>query len=114
MQRATFLAERGRFTEAPTSSMMRVAVVMALSWLSSAGCRLSSSSSEMSAICRRLLFTELPISEPTDGALFVQPSVAGNSAILLNEYDEESRMNLELLFNGVLAEREKFAQVFNH
>ena len=64
-------------------------------------------------ICRRLLFTELPMSEPTDGALFVQPSVAGNSAILLNEYDEESRMNLELLFNGVLAEREKFAQVFN-
>lgn len=65
-------------------------------------------------ICRRLLFTELPMSEPTDGALFVQPSVSGNSAILLNEYDEESRMNLELLFNGVLTEREKFAQVFNH
>ena len=64
-------------------------------------------------ICRRLLFAELPMSEPTDGALFVQPSVSGNSAILLNEYDEESRMNLELLFNGVLAEREKFAQVFN-
>ena len=64
-------------------------------------------------ICRRLLFAELPMSEPTDGALFVQPSVAGNSAILLNEHDEESRMNLELLFNGVLAEREKFAHVFN-
>ena len=64
-------------------------------------------------ICRRLLFAELPMSEPTDGALFVQPSVTGNSAILPNEYDEESRMNLELLFNGVLAERERFAQVFN-
>ena len=64
-------------------------------------------------ICRRLLFAELPMSEPTDGALYVQPSVAGNSAILLNEYDEESRLNLELLFNGVLAERDKFAQVFN-
>ena len=63
-------------------------------------------------ICRRLLFTDLPMSEPTDGALYVQPSVSGNSAILLNEYDEESRLNLELLFNGVLAEREKFAQVF--
>ena len=63
-------------------------------------------------ICRRLLFAELPISESTDGALFVQPSVAGNSAILLNEYDEESRMNLELLFNGVLAERERFTELF--
>ena len=63
-------------------------------------------------ICSRLLFAEQPISEPTDGALFVQPSVSGNSVILPNEYGEESRMNLELLFNGVLAEREKFAQVF--
>lgn len=64
-------------------------------------------------ICRRLLFTEQPISEPTDGALFVQPSVAGNSVILPNEFDEESRLNLELLFNGVLAERNKFAVLFN-
>ena len=64
-------------------------------------------------ICRRLLFAEQPISEPTDGALFVQPSVAGNSVILPNAYDEESRLNLELLFNGVLAERDKFAVLFN-
>ncbi len=64
-------------------------------------------------ICCRLLFTEQPISEPTDGALFVQPSVAGNSVILPNEFDEESRLNLELLFNGVLAEREKFLALFN-
>ena len=63
-------------------------------------------------ICRRLLFTEQPISEPTDGALFVQPSVAGNSVILPNEYDEESRLNLELLFNGVLAQREQFIELF--
>ena len=71
---------------------------------------LNASSNE---ICRRLLFTEQPISEPTDGALFVQPSVAGNSVILPNEFDEESRLNLELLFNGVLAERDKFAVLFN-
>ena len=64
-------------------------------------------------ICRRLLFAEQPISEPTDGVLFVQPSVAGNSVILPNEFDEESRLNLELLFNGVLAERDKFAVLFN-
>ena len=64
-------------------------------------------------ICSRLLFTEQPISEPTDGALFVQPSVSGNSVILPNEQGEESRMNLELLFNGVLAARDKFAELFN-
>jgi ABC-2 type transport system ATP-binding protein len=39
--------------------------------------------------------------------------VAGNSVILPNEFDEESRLNLELLFNGVLAERDKFAVLFN-
>lgn len=71
---------------------------------------LNASSNE---ICRRLLFAEQPISEPTDGALFVQPSVSGNSVILPNAYDEESRLNLELLFNGVLAERDKFAALFN-
>ena len=64
-------------------------------------------------ICSRLLFTEQPISEPTDGALFVQPSVSGNSVILPNEQGEESRLNLELLFNGVLAARDKFAALFN-
>ena len=64
-------------------------------------------------ICSRLLFTELPMSEPTDGALFVQPSVAGNSVILPNEFGEDSRLNLELLFNGVLAERDKFIALFN-
>lgn len=64
-------------------------------------------------ICSRLLFTEQPISEPTDGALFVQPSVAGNSVILPNAYGEESRLNLELLFNGVLAARDKFIALFN-
>ena len=71
---------------------------------------LNASSNE---ICRRLLFTEQPISEPTDGALFVHPSVAGNNVILPNEFDEESRLNLELLFNGVLAERERFTELFN-
>ena len=64
-------------------------------------------------ICSRLLFTEQPISEPTDGALFVQPSIAGNSVILPNVYGEDSRLNLELLFNGVLAERDKFIALFN-
>lgn len=64
-------------------------------------------------ICSRLLFAEQPIGEPTEGALFVQPSVSGNSVILPNAYDEESRLNLELLFNGVLAERERFTELFN-
>ena len=53
------------------------------------------------------------MNEPTDGALYVQPSVHGNSVVLPNEYNEDSKMNLEVLFNAMLAEREKMQSMFN-
>ena len=61
----------------------------------------------VSSICEKLYFAEQGMNEPTDGALYVQPSVQGNSVILPNEYNEDSKMNLEVLFNAMLAEREK-------
>ena len=67
----------------------------------------------VSAICEKLYFAEQGMNEPTDGALYVQPSVQGNSVILPNEYNEDSKMNLEVLFNAMLAEREKIQQIFN-
>jgi ABC-2 type transport system ATP-binding protein len=67
----------------------------------------------VATICERLYFAELGMNEPTDGALYVQPSVQGNSVILPNEYGEESKLNLEVLFNATLAEREKMQQMFN-
>lgn len=54
------------------------------------------------------------MNEPTDGALYVQPSVQGNSVIFPNESYEESKMNLEVLFNAMLAERVKMQLMFNH
>ena len=66
----------------------------------------------VSAICEKLYFAEQGMNEPTDGALYVQPSVQGNSVILPNEYNEDSKMNLEVLFNAMLAEREKMQSVF--
>ena len=66
----------------------------------------------VSAICEKLYFAEQGMNEPTDGALYVQPSVQGNSVILPNEYNEDSIMNLEVLFNAMLAEREKMQSVF--
>ena len=66
----------------------------------------------VSAICEKLFFAEQGMNEPTDGALYVQPSVQGNSVILPNEYNEDSKMNLEVLFNAMLAEREKMQSVF--
>ena len=67
----------------------------------------------VSTICEKLYFAEQGMNEPTEGVLYVQPSVQGNSVILPNEYGEDSKMNLEVLFNAMLAERERMQQMFN-
>ena len=67
----------------------------------------------VATICKMLYFAEQGMNEPTDEALYVQPSVQGNSVILPNEYGEESKMNLEVLFNAMLAERVKMQAMFN-
>ena len=68
----------------------------------------------VSDICRHLCFDELSSGELTGDELFTQPSVHGQSVILPNRLgEEESTLNLELLFNATLAHPEKIAQVFN-
>ena len=67
----------------------------------------------VSTICEKLYFADQGVNESTDGALYVQPSVLGNSVILPNEYGEDSKMNLEVLFNAMLAERERMQLMFN-
>ena len=67
----------------------------------------------VSTICEKIYFAEQGMNEPTQGALYVQPSVQGNSVILPNEYGEDSKLNLEVLFNAMLAERERMQQLFN-
>ena len=67
----------------------------------------------VASICDRLYFAEQGMNEPTEDALYVQPSVQGNSVILPNTYHEDSKLNLEVLFNATLAEREKIQQIFN-
>ena len=64
-------------------------------------------------ICDTIYFAEQSMNEPTDEALYVQPSVQGNYVILPNTYHEDSNLNLEVLFNAMLAEREKMQQMFN-
>ena len=67
----------------------------------------------VSDICSRLCFTELSSGELTGDELFAQPSVHGQSVILPNRLGEEdSTLNLELLFNATLAHPEMMAQVF--
>ena len=67
----------------------------------------------VASICEKLYFAEQGMNEPIDDALYVQPSVQGNSVILPNTYGEESKMNLEVLFNAMLAERVKMQAMFN-
>lgn len=67
----------------------------------------------VASICDKLYFTEQGMNEPIDDALYVQPSVQGNSVILPNTYGEESKLNLEVLFNAMLAERVKMQTMFN-
>jgi ABC-2 type transport system ATP-binding protein len=64
-------------------------------------------------ICDTLYFAEQCMNEPTDEALYVQPSVQGNHVVLPNTYHEDSNVNLEVLFNAILTEREKMQQMFN-
>ncbi|MBV1835551.1 hypothetical protein KUA02_16550, partial [Komagataeibacter pomaceti] len=64
-------------------------------------------------ICDKVYFAEPGMNEPTDTALYVQPSVQGNSVIFPNTENEETNLNLEVLFNAMLAEREKMQTMFN-
>lgn len=66
----------------------------------------------VASVCKKLYFAELGVIEPVDDVLYMQPSVQGNSVILPNVYGEESKMNLEVLFNAMLTEREKMQAVF--
>lgn len=67
----------------------------------------------VATICEKLYFAEQGMNDPTDDVLYTQPSIQGNSVILPNLYGEESKMNLEVLFNAMLAERERMQAVFN-
>lgn len=55
----------------------------------------------VSDICAALCFEERPVGEPVDDALYVQPSITGNSVICRNDNGADTVLNLELLFNAL-------------
>jgi ABC-2 type transport system ATP-binding protein len=67
----------------------------------------------VATICDKLSFVEQSMNEPTDDVLYMQPSVHGHSVILPNGCGDESKLNLEVLFNAMLTERERMQAVFN-
>lgn len=64
-------------------------------------------------ICSKLLFVESDDRELAKTALYTLPSVQGNFLMLPNTEDEESEINLELLFGAALAASEKIAGMFH-
>ena len=63
-------------------------------------------------ICEKLCFKESDDRSLIDKALFAVPSLHGNSLLLLNEHNEDSDINIELLFNAILAQPQKIANLF--
>ena len=64
-------------------------------------------------ICEKLCFKESDDRSLIDKALFAVPSLHGNSLLLLNEHNEDSDINIELLFNAILAPPQKIANLFH-
>ena len=64
-------------------------------------------------ICEKLCFKESDDRSLIDKALFAVPALHGNSLLLLNEHNEDSDINIELLFNAILAQPQKIANLFH-
>lgn len=67
----------------------------------------------ISGICSRLLFMESDDRELAQRALYTLPSVQGNFLMLPNTEDEETEINLELLFGATLAKPDMITGMFH-
>ncbi|WP_455591980.1 ABC transporter ATP-binding protein [Bacteroides sp.] len=65
------------------------------------------------SISEKLFFTESDDRELAASALFSMPSIQGNSLILPNKHNEESDINLELLFGATLSAPEEMLALFH-
>lgn len=64
-------------------------------------------------ITAKLAFDEVEADYRPEGTLFAQPSYRGSSIVRPNTDGIETPLNLELLFNATLAERERIKEIFN-
>ena len=67
----------------------------------------------VSSICDKLYFSESDDRELAQKAIYTSPSIQGNYLLLSNEENRESDLNLELLFNAVLAVPNKIHSLFD-
>ncbi|WP_285057648.1 ABC transporter ATP-binding protein [Pedobacter ginsengisoli] len=62
-------------------------------------------------ITKKLCFKR--IKELDDTVIYAEPSLSGYHALMPNYHDEDSKLDMELLFNAVLAEKIKIKAAFN-
>jgi ABC-2 type transport system ATP-binding protein len=62
-------------------------------------------------ITNKLCFKRLK--EIDETVIYAEPSLAGYHAVLTNYHQEDSKLDMELLFNAVLAEKNKLKPIFN-
>ncbi|WP_316737902.1 ABC transporter ATP-binding protein [Pedobacter aquatilis] len=62
-------------------------------------------------ITEKLTFKK--IKEIDDSIIYAEPSLSGYNAVMPNYHNEDSRLDMELLFNAILSEKTKFKPLFN-
>lgn len=62
-----------------------------------------------SDICRRLKFGK---AQEGDNVIYSERTIAGDMAVSLNEMEEDSQLNIELLFNAATANRDRIGEIF--
>jgi ABC-2 type transport system ATP-binding protein len=53
------------------------------------------------------------VKELDDTVIYAEPSLSGFNAVVQNYHQEDSKLDIELLFNAVLAEKNKLKPIFN-
>ncbi len=62
-------------------------------------------------ITNKLCFKRLK--ELDETVIYAEPSLSGYNAVVANYHNEDSKLDIELLFNAVLAEKSKLKPIFN-
>lgn len=63
-------------------------------------------------ITEKLSFVQSMAGQPVENAIYKQSLMGFDLAVVENHGDAETQVNMELLFNAVLAERQKIAEIF--
>lgn len=64
-------------------------------------------------ITKKLCFKIADSTDNANNILYSEPSIAGNQIVKINTENEESNLDVELLFNTAFANKQKFINIFN-